>query len=33
MDKKEKTIVYTAIGIWVVWAVITALVGHYVLHV
>jgi len=33
MDKTEKRIVYTGIGIWLVWAVCTVLVGHYVLNV
>lgn len=33
MDKKEKAIVYTAIAVWLVWAVCTALIGHYVLNV
>jgi hypothetical protein len=33
MDRKEKTIVYTAIGIWTVWVIGLVLLAHYVLHV
>ena len=33
MDKKEKVIVYTAISVWLVWAVSLFLYAHYILKV
>jgi hypothetical protein len=33
MDKKEKAIVYTAISVWLVWAVSLFLYAHYILKV
>lgn len=33
MDKKEKTIVYTAISVWLVWAISLFLYAHYILKV
>lgn len=33
MDKKEKTIVYTAISVWLIWAVSLFIYAHYILKV
>lgn len=33
MDKKEKAIVYSAITLWLVWAVSLFLYAHYILNV
>lgn len=33
MDKKEKTIVYSAIALWLVWAVSLFLYAHYILNI
>jgi hypothetical protein len=33
MDKKEKAIVYTAISVWLIWAVSLFIYAHYILKV
>ena len=33
MDKKEKVIVYSAISIWIMWAISLFLYAHYILNV
>ena len=33
MDKREKTIVYSAIAIWMAWALSLFLYAHYILNI